>query len=267
MRSGGKALIDQLEAEGTKRVFLVPGESFLPALDALHGSRIETIICRHEGGAAMMAEATGKLTGRPGVALVTRGPGAANAVAGVYVASIDETPMVLLVGLPPRKLEDAAPFQDIDLGLFSGLAKEVALVREAHRLPEAMARAFAVALSGRPGPVVVGLPEDVLTDATPTVIAPRRHIGSITPLHSDIDELGERLRSAEWPILIAGGPGWSGEVGAAIADFAKNWDMPVASAFRCQDYVDNRHPCYVGHLGLAPGAKLAAGLRGADVLL
>ncbi len=267
MRPGGKVLIDQLEAEGVERVFLVPGESFLAVLDALHGSRIETIVCRHEGGAAMMAEATGKLTGRPGVALVTRGPGAANAVAGVYVAAHDETPMVLLVGLPPRELEDAAPFQDIDLGLFAGLAKEVAIVRETERLPEAIARAFATALSGRPGPVVVGLPEDVLRAETPAVAVRPRRIGASAPGRAEMDELSERLRGAEWPILIVGGPGWSAEVGAAIAAFAQNWDMPVASAFRCQDYIDNRHPSYVGHLGLAPGAKLAAGLRGADVVL
>ncbi len=267
MRPGGKALIDQLEAERTEHVFLVPGESFLAALDALHASSIETIVCRHEGGAAMMAEASGKLTGRPGVAFVTRGPGAANAVSGVYVAAADETPMILFVGLPPRDSENCTPFQSVDLDLFASLAKEVSIVRDSKRLPEQVARAFAVALSGRPGPVVLGLPEDVLAEKTPARRAASRRIAASAPARAEMDELSARLRGAEWPLLIVGGPGWSAEVGAAIAAFAQNWDMPVASAFRCQDYVDNRNPSYVGHLGLAPGAKLAAGMRGADLVL
>ena len=269
MPHGGKILIDQLAAHGITRVFEVPGESFLAALDGLHAApAIETIVCRHEGAAAMMAEATGKLTGRPGIAFATRGPGVVNAVSGVYVAQQDATPMILFVGLPTTPLEDQAPFQEIDLAaLFSGIAKWTAVIRQADRVAEYVARAFTVATSGRPGPVVVGLPENVLSAETAaTVLAPAVLAGA-APSARDMSDLAQRLAAAERPLLIVGGPGWTDATRRAIEGFAHDFDLPVAASFRCQDYVDNRHACYVGHLGFTTDPKLKAGLKAADLVI
>ena len=269
MPHGGKILIDQLAAHGVRRVFQVPGESFLAALDGLYdASAIQTIVCRHEGGAAMMAEATGKLTGRPGIAFATRGPGVVNAVSGVYVAQQDATPMILFVGLPTTPLDDRAPFQEIDIAaLFSGIAKWTAVIRQADRVADYVRRAFAVATSGRPGPVVLGLPEDVLSAKTSaTVIAPAGLAGA-APSARDMSDLAQRLGAAERPLVIVGGPGWTEATRRAVEDFAHAFDLPVAASFRCQDYVDNRHPCYVGHLGFTTDRKLKAGLKAADLVI
>lgn len=269
MAHGGKILIDQLAAHGVSRIFEVPGESFLAALDGLYDRPgMQTIICRHEGGAALMAEATGKLTGRPGIAFATRGPGVVNAVAGVYVAQQDATPMILFVGLPTTPLEERAPFQEIDIeALFSGIAKWTAVIRSADRISEYVARAFRVALSGRPGPVVIGLPENVLSSPSCAPIVPPTSLAGGAPTSRDMSELAQRLGAAERPLLVVGGPGWSAEVGRAIEAFAAAFDLPVASSFRCQDYVDNRHPCYVGHLGFTTDRKLKDGLRAADLVI
>jgi len=269
MRHGGKILIDHLAAQGVRHVFEVPGESFLAALDGLYDcTAIRTIICRHEGGAAMMAEATGKLTGRPGICFATRGPGAVNALSGVYVAHMDATPMILFVGLPATTLEDQTPFQDLEMeALFRPVSKWAAVVHETSRIPEYVARAFHVARSERPGPVGRGLPENVLSglsaagDVKP-VAAP-----SAAPSPKQMSALMERLERAEQPLLLVGGPGWSADVQAAIEDFAERYDLPVAAAFRCQDYIDNRHPCYVGHSGFGTDRKLQAALRGADLII
>lgn len=269
MMHGGKLLIDQLSAEGVPHVFEVPGESFLAALDGLHDApAMRTIICRHEGGAAMMAEATGKLSGRPGIAFATRGPGVVNAVAGVYVAQQDATPMILFVGLPTTPLEGRAPFQEIDIeALFSGIAKWTAVIRSADRIPEYVQRAFRVAISGRPGPVVIGLPEDVLSAPTSAkVLAPALLTGA-APSPRDMSDLAQRLGASERPLLVVGGPGWSPAVQRAVEDFAAAFDVPMAASFRCQDYVDNRHPCYVGHLGFTTDRKLKAGLKAADLVI
>lgn len=269
MPHGGKILIDQLAALGVRHVFEVPGESFLAALDGLYDvPQVRTIICRHEGAAAMMAEATGKLTGLPGIAFATRGPGVVNAVSGVYVAQQDATPMVLFVGLPTTTLEERAPFQEIDIAaLFSGIAKWTAVIRDADRIPEYVARAFRTALSGRPGPVVLGLPEDVLSSATDAaVLAPVARAGA-APSARDMSELAARLGAAERPLVVVGGPGWSDAVKHAVEDFAQVFDLPIASSFRCQDYVDNRHPSYVGHLGFVTDRKLQAGLKAADLVI
>ncbi|AHB49216.1 thiamine pyrophosphate protein [Hyphomicrobium nitrativorans NL23] len=269
MPHGGKILIDQLAAHGVTRVFEVPGESFLAALDGLYEtSAIETIVCRHEGGAAMMAEATGKLTGRPGIVFATRGPGVVNAISGVYVAQQDATPMILFVGLPTTPLEDKAPFQEIDLeALFSGIAKWTGIIRQADRVAEYVQRAFTVAMSGRPGPVIIGLPEDVLSQETSaTVLAPAALKGG-APSARDMSDLGQRLAAAARPLIIVGGPGWTDETRHAVERFAQRFDLPIASSFRCQDYVDNRHPCYVGHLGFTTDTKLKAGLTAADLVI
>jgi acetolactate synthase-1/2/3 large subunit len=269
MAHGGKLLIDQLAAHGVQRVFEVPGESFLAALDGLSDTpSIRTIICRHEGAAAMMAEATGKLTGKPGIAFATRGPGVVNAVSGVYVAQQDATPMILFVGLPTIPLEERAPFQEIDIAaLFSGIAKWTAVIRQADRIPEYVSRAFRVAQSGRPGPVVIGLPEDVLSAESAAAPSVPATLSPAAPSERDMDGLAQRLAAAERPLVIVGGPGWSRETKRAVEDFARAFDVPVAAAFRCQDYFDNRHPCYVGHLGFVTDRKLKAGLKAADLVI
>lgn len=269
MHHGGKTLIDQLAAHGIRHVFEVPGESFLAALDGLHGNQaVDVIVCRHEGGAALMAEATGKMTGRPGIAFATRGPGVVNAVAGVYVAQQDATPMILFVGLPTTRLDDNAPFQEIDIGqLFRGIAKWTAVVREPRRIAEYVERAFTVAMSGRPGPVVIGLPEDVLSATGEGPTAQPTALAGATPSPRDISALRDRLSRASRPLVIVGGPGWTEKTRIAIEDFARAFDLPVAASFRCQDYVDNRHACYVGHLGFTTDAKLKEGLRAADLVI
>jgi acetolactate synthase-1/2/3 large subunit len=269
MAHGGKILVDQLAVHGVARVFEVPGESFLAALDGLYETpAIQTIVCRHEGGAALMAEATGKLTGQPGIAFATRGPGVVNAVAGVYVAQQDATPMILFVGLPTTPMEERAPFQEIDIeALFGRIAKWTAVIRSADRIPEYVARAFRVATSGRPGPVVIGLPENVLSAATRAAVVAPTILAGAAPTSRDMSELAQRLEAAERPLVIVGGPGWTEAVGRAIQDFARDFDLPVASSFRCQDYVDNRHASYVGHLGFTTDRKLKAGLKAADLVI
>jgi len=234
MRNGGKILIDGLAAEGCRLLFTVPGESFLPALDALFDEGpIRTVVCRHEGAAAMMAEATGKLTGAPGVAFVTRAPGATNAASGVYVAHHDATPMLLLVGLPVRAREGRKAFQAIDLeAVFGSIAKRVQIVREAARIPEAVAHAYQAARSGRPGPVVLGFPEDVLheeTEATDAAVVART---STAPAAADMRRLKELLAQARRPLVLIGGGEWSAVAAKHLAAFAGKFDVPVASTFR-----------------------------------
>jgi acetolactate synthase-1/2/3 large subunit len=269
MRHGGKILIDQLEAQGASTAFTVPGESFLAALDGLHDSnRIKTIICRQEGGASMMAEAWGKITGEPGVCFVTRGPGAANAMSGLHVAMQDSTPMVTFVGMPSRDHEDREAFQEIEIKqLFSSLVKWTAVIRQTERIPEYVSHALHVARSGRPGPVVLGLPEDMLSadcdisDAKPARIAEPR------PGADDMAALREKLVSASRPLMIIGGPGWSVATQKSLEAFAERFDLPVAPAFRYQDYFDNRHRCYVGCAGIGLDPKLATSIKDADLLI
>ena len=269
MRTGGKILIDQLIVQGCRTIFTVPGESFLPALDALFDDGpIRTVICRHEGAAAMMAEADGKLTGAPGVAFVTRAAGSTNAMSGVYVAHHDSTPMLLLVGLTAQSKEGRGAFQEFDApALFGSVAKWVGVVRSAERIPEFVARAWRTAMAGRPGPVVLGLPDDILREAAETFDAQRVRVPKPAPAPADMTRLKNKLASAQRPMVLVGGPGWSAEAAAYLAAFAETFDMPVATAFRRQDHFDNRHDCYVGHAGLDIDAKLAAAIRSSDVLV
>lgn len=269
MRTGGRILVDQLALQGAGAAYLVPGESFLAVLDALFDTTaVRTIVCRHEGGAAMMAEAAGRLTGRPGIAFVTRAPGATNATSGVYVASQGQTPMILFVGLPPRSRADLTAFQDFDLaGLYGGMAKHVEIASAAARLPETVSRAYAIALGGRPGPVVIGLPEDVLAEAAHVADAPYIDAPRSEPSHGAMAHIAAELSNAEQPIVIVGGPRWSPEVQVAVQDFAQRFDLPVAAAFRAQDYLDNRHPSYCGHIGINMDERLATAIRGSDLLL
>jgi len=269
MRHGGKILIDQLEAQGATAAFTVPGESFLAALDGLHDSnRVRTIICRQEGGASMMAEAWGKITGEPGVCFVTRGPGAANAMSGLHVARQDSTPMVLFVGLPARGTEDREAFQEIEVKqLFSSFVKWAAVIRETERIPEYVSRAFHAARSGRPGPVVLGLPEDMLSAEAEIIDAKPARLAEGQPGAADMAVLRDKLAGAARPLMIVGGPGWSRHVQKAVEAFADRFDLPVAPAFRYQDYIDNRHRCHVGCAGIGIDPKLAAAIKAADVLI
>jgi acetolactate synthase-1/2/3 large subunit len=269
MRHGGKILIDQLEAHGASAAFTVPGESFLAALDGLHDSnRIKTVICRQEGGASMMAEAWGKITGEPGICFVTRGPGAANAMSGLHIAQQDSTPMIMLLGLPGAEHEDREAFQEIETKqLFSSFVKWAAVIRDTKRIPEYISRAFHTARNGRPGPVVLGLPEDMLSAASEAIDGKAARFAEPAPSTADIDQLKAVLAKAERPLMIIGGPGWSKAIQKQVEAFAERYDMPVAAAFRFQDYMDNRHANYVGHVGIGPEPKLAAAVKNADVLL
>ena len=268
IRHGGRALVEALVAQGVGRVFCIPGESFLAALDGLHGSGVETIVARHEGAAAMMAEAHGKLTGLPGVAFVTRGPGATNAASGVHVAFQDSTPMVLFVGQVASDQRDREAFQEVDYrAMFGPLAKWVAEVDRTDRLPEYVSHAFHVAQSGRPGPVVLALPEDVLSAPCEAPVAPVATRPSGLAAEADLAAILERLDAAERPMIVAGGGGWSAEAAQALGRLAEAMQAPVGASFRCQDYLDNRHPCYAGHVGLGIDPKLAARVREADLIL
>jgi acetolactate synthase-1/2/3 large subunit len=268
MRQGGKIVADQLVRQGVRRVFSVPGESFLAVLDGLYDSGIQNIVCRHEGGAAMMAEAMGKLTGQPGVAFVTRGPGATNASAGVHIAMQDGTPMVLFIGQIARGHRDRGAFQEVNYRAFLGpLAKWVAEVDQTDRLPEYISRAFHVATSGRPGPVVLALPEDMLSDFAdvPDNAPPAPRIDAVAPeaVAAVLQELGRATR----PLIIAGGSRWSQDTARDLARFAGAHGVPVAVDFRRQDYIDNRDPAYVGDLGVGMNPRLAERMRTADLLL
>ncbi len=269
MPTGGEILIDILATEGVRHVFTVPGESFIAALDAMHSDvRVRPITCRHEGGAAMMAEATGKLTGRPGIAFVTRGPGAANAVAGVYVAHQDATPMILFVGLPARAMDGMPSFQAIDLkAMFGGIAKWVVSVPNAARLDAILARAMRTARDGRSGPVVIGIPEDVLSETIATHNYAAIEIGLRAPTAAALDEIRHALAYAERPLIVAGGSEWSPEAATNLAIFAERFDLPVIASFRRQDHIDNRHRCYAGHAGFSVDPSLSAGLKAADLVI
>jgi acetolactate synthase I/II/III large subunit len=269
MRHGGKILIDQLEAQGAQSVFTVPGESFLAALDGLHeANRIKTVICRQEGGAAMMAEAWGKITGAPGVAFVTRGPGLANAMSGLHVARQDSTPMVLFVGLPNSGHEDREAFQEIETkSLLGSFVKWAAVIRQTERIPEYVSHAYHLARSGRPGPVVLGLPEDMLAASVEAKDARPAQIAESRPAAEDLAELERILAAAARPLLIVGGPGWSRSAKTALEAFAERFQLPVASAFRYQDYFDNRHRCYVGCAGIGIEPNLGQAIKEADVLI
>ena len=267
-RSGGQLLVDQLVRHSADTVFSVPGESFLPVLDALHDAPIRLITCRHEAGAANMADAYGKLTGRPGICLVTRGPGATHASVGLHTASQDSTPLILLVGQVGSGDQDREAFQELDYRrLFGQLSKWVAQIDRVDRIPEYLARAFATACSGRPGPVVLALPEDVL-DA-PSGAADVLPSPPVTahPAPAQLERLHGLLAAAERPLAVIGGPGWSAAAAADLRVFLEANALPAGAAFRRQDALDNDSPSYVGDIGIGINPLLAARIRDADVLL
>lgn len=267
-KSGGQLLVDMLVANGVTQAFCVPGESYLPVLDALRDAPIQLRTCRQESGAAMMAEAQGKLTGRPGICFVTRGPGATNASAGVHIAAQDSTPMILFIGQVERGFQQREAFQEIDYAaFFLPIAKWAAEIRDAERIPEFINRAFSVAMSGRPGPVVLSLPEDMLADL---VDVPS--VQPATPVHQSIDDAAldqivHLLEDAKAPLLLLGGSTWDEAGRAAIQTFAENWHLPVAVSFRRQNLFDHMHPNFAGHVGIGADADLLKRIREADMLL
>ena len=272
-RTAARLLVDCLEAQGCDRVFTVPGESFLPVLDALRDSTIQTVTCRQEGGAAFMACADGALNaygnGRPGVAFVTRGPGATNASIGMHVAFQDSQPMVLFIGDVDRRMRDREGFQEMDFAQFFGpMAKWTARIDDAARIPEYVARAFATAVSGRPGPVALALPEDMLHEAgltaqpRPMALRPAQ-----APCPDAMSTLLALLADATNPVAIVGGGGWNGRARDHFTAFASRIGLPVATAFRRQDAVDPGAATYAGNLGYGPNPRLAERIRQADLLL
>ena len=269
IRTGGRILVDNLLAQGCDRVFTVPGESFLAVLDALHdSSEIDLVVCRQEGGVAFMAEAEGKMTGRPGIAFVTRGPGATNASIGVHVALQDSTPMILFVGDLARGDRDREGFQEVDfLTMFSPLAKWVGRIEDARRIPEYLARAYSTAISGRPGPVVLVLPEDMLRDEVEAVDRPKVHPPVQPACAMAMTTLMDLLRDAAAPVAIVGGAGWDKAAAHHFAEFAERVGLPVAAAFRRQDAIANTSPVYAGNLGYGPNPRLVQRVKEADLLL
>ena len=268
--SGGQILVQSLLVQGVDHVFCVPGESHLPVLDGLYDvrDRIRLIVCRHESGASNMADAYGKLTGRPGIALVTRGPGATNASIGIHTASQDSTPLVLLVGQVPRAFADREAFQEIDYRrMFGQMTKWVAQIDEARRIPEYVSHAFHAATSGRPGPVVLALPEDMLSEEAQAPAAPRYQRAPTAPSPEQTARLADLLTAARRPIAILGGSGWTASACTDLRRFAEAWQLPVACAWRFQDLFDNDHPQYAGDVGLGINPKLARRIREADLAL
>ncbi len=269
-RSGGRILVDALLGHGVDHIFAVPGESYLAVLDALHDAQkaIRLIVCRHEGGAANMAEAYGKLTGRPGICFVTRGPGATNASIGVHTAYQDSTPMILFIGQVGSDCVEREAFQEIDYRrMFGPMAKWVAQIDRADRIPELLSQAFHRATSGRPGPVVLALPEDMLEANASVADAPHFQTIQAHPGAADLAQLRQRLAAAQRPLVILGGSGWNDEACADLRRFAEANHLPVACAFRFQDLFDNRHPNYCGDVGIGINPRLAQRIREADLLL
>jgi acetolactate synthase-1/2/3 large subunit len=258
VRSGGQLVVDALAQHGADRVFCVPGESYLDVLDALHDSPINTIVCRHEGGAAYMAEANGKLSGRPGIAMVTRGPGAANAFVGVHTAYQDAVPMILFVGLIPLPHRHREAFQEFDIaGWFGTTAKQVLVLDAADRAPEIVAAAYHAAMSGRPGPVIVGLPEDVLVEEVEVPDVRPLPVPSGSVSAADIAALGTLLEQATAPLVVVGGSRWTAETSRKLARWAEDWELPVAGDFRAYDLIDHDSVSYVGQLGYGRDDRLA----------
>jgi acetolactate synthase I/II/III large subunit len=268
-RTGGRILVDNLLAQGCDRIFTVPGESFLAVLDALLDTpAIDLVVCRQEGGVAYMAEADGKLTGRPGVAFVTRGPGATNAAVGVHVAHQDSTPLILFIGDVARGDRDREGFQELDfLTMFRPLTKWAARIEDARRIPEYVARAYATAMAGRPGPVVLVLPEDMLTDMVEAVDRPQVKPPVQPACAMATTTLIGLLQDAAAPVAIVGGAGWDAAAAHHFAAWAERVGIPVAAAFRRQDATPNSSPVYAGNLGYGPNPKLVQRIREADLLL
>jgi acetolactate synthase-1/2/3 large subunit len=268
MRTAAEVLVDQLIINGIRHVFCVPGESYLAVLDAFHDRDIEVTVCRHEAGAAFMAEAIGKATGRPGICFVTRGPGSTNAAHGIHIAHQDSTPMIMFVGQVARDMKGRDAFQELDYAAaFGGIAKWATEIDDPARVPEIVSRAFYTATGGRPGPVVIALPEDMLTERISVPNAPAFEPVETWPGATDMMKLQKMLWGAERPVMLLGGSRWSVAAHAAIARFAERFALPVATTFRRGALFDALHPCYAGDLGIGPNPKLIERIKAADLIL
>jgi acetolactate synthase-1/2/3 large subunit len=268
-RTAAQILVDQLKLHGADTAFCVPGESYLALLDALHDANsIRLIVCRQEGGTAMMAEAYGKLTGKPGLCLVTRGPGATNASAGIHVAMQDSTPLIVLVGQVARGARGREALQEIDFrAMFGGMVKWVEEITDPKRIPEYVSRAFHTATSGRPGPVVLSLPEDMLEEPAETGDAESYRRIETYPGAAQMAAMRGLIAKAQRPFLLLGGAPWDEAAVKNVQIFAENFSLPVGTAFRRQDRIDNRHANYAGDVGIGPNAKLAERIKAADLLI
>lgn len=267
-RLGGHILVDQLVAQGVEHVFCVPGESYLAVLDGLHDASIKVTVCRQEGGAAMMADAYGKLTGHPGICMVTRGPGASNALAGIHIAQQDSTPLILFVGQIERGMREREAFQEMDYRAVLGTqAKWVTEIDQVERIPEIISRAFHVATSGRPGPVVIALPEDMLTEYAQVADAPAYQVIENNPTSQQLESLAQLLAQAKRPLAILGGTRWNAQAVQQFSQFAAQWQLPVAVQFRRQMLCSTEHPCFVGDIGLGSNPDLINYAKNADLVL
>src|SRR5204863_3203531 len=267
-RTAAEVLVDQLVVHGVRHVFCVPGESYLAALDAFHDRDIAITVSRHESGAAIMAEAQGKATGVPGICFVTRGPGATNASAGLHIARQDSTPLILFVGQIAREMREREAFQELDYrAVFGSIVKWATEIDDPTRVPELISRAFYTATSGRPGPVVVALPEDMLAERVAVADARPFEPVETWPGLTDMSRLQKLLWAAERPIVLVGGSRWSQAAWAAMGRFAEKFQIPVATTFRRAHLFDAAHPCYAGDLGISPNPKLLARIKSADVIV
>jgi acetolactate synthase-1/2/3 large subunit len=268
MRTGGQLIVDALEANGVDRLYCVPGESYLAVLDALHDSPIRTIVCRQEGGAAMMADCHGRLTGRPGICFVTRGPGATNASAGVHIARQDSVPMILFIGQVGRRIRHREAFQEVDYTAFYGsIAKWVVEIDDAARIPELVTRAFAVATSGRPGPVVIALPEDMLTDEVEAPVPLPFTPVETRPGAEEMAALKAMLAEASRPFVVLGGTRWTEDSVRRMCGALERWALPAGCSFRRQALCDQMHLCYAGDVGIGINPKLGDYIKGSDLVL
>lgn len=267
-RTGGQILVGQLVSHGVKHVFCVPGESYLAVLDALVDSNIEVTICRQEGGAAMMADAHGKLTGEPGICMVTRGPGASNALAGIHIAKQDSSPLIVFVGQIERGMREREAFQEMDYrAIFGQAAKWATEIDDPARIPEILSRAFHVATSGRPGPVVIALPEDMLVEMATVPDAPHFEPVQSAPAKGQMQDLAERLAKAKSPVAILGGTRWSAKAVKEFTAFAEKYKLPVAVSFRRQMLFPANHPCFIGDVGIGLNPALLKRIENADLVL
>lgn len=268
MRTAAEVLVDQLQIHGVQHVFCVPGESYLAVLDAFHDSALSVTVCRQEGGAAMMAEAIGKVTGRPGVCFVTRGPGATNASIGIHIARQDSTPLVMFVGQVARDMREREAFQELDYrAVFGSMTKWATEIDDPARVPEIVSRAFHTAANGRPGPVVVAIPEDMLVERVAVADAPAFAPIETAPGPAELKKFADMLAAARAPIMLIGGSRWSQAASDAVGRFAEKHALPVATTFRRGHLFDALNPCYAGDLGIGPNPKLTERIKAADLVI
>jgi len=268
LRSAAEVLVDQLRIHGVKHVFCVPGESYLAVLDAFHDSDLAITVCRQEAGACMMAEAIGKVTGRPGVCFVTRGPGATNASHGIHIARQDSSPLVMFIGQVARDMREREAFQEVDYGAFFGsMTKWTTEISDPARVPEIVSRAFYTAANGRPGPVVISIPEDMLVERIAAVDAPPFALVETSPGPADMAKFAAMLGAARAPIMLLGGSRWSQAAVDGVARFAQKYAIPVCTTFRRGHLFDQTHSCYAGDVGIGPNPKLIARVKAADLVI